>query len=110
VQRSECCRQEWGHDFREEYRRLGQIRQNFPNVPLMALTASATPLYVTPVVPCRGFDSLVFVRRVQEDIARILGMDSDRLFKFIHPFNRPNLFYEVCIHSLRGLKTVCERR
>ncbi|KAH9979944.1 ATP-dependent DNA helicase [Lactifluus volemus] len=74
------CISEWGHDFREEYRRLGQIRQNFPNVPLMALTASATPL-------------------VQEDIARILGMDSDRLFKFIHPFNRPNLFYEVRYHS-----------
>ncbi|KAI0248645.1 P-loop containing nucleoside triphosphate hydrolase protein, partial [Lactifluus subvellereus] len=74
------CISEWGHDFREEYRRLGQIRQKYPNVPLMALTASATPL-------------------VQEDIARILGMDSDRLFRFIHPFNRPNLFYEVRYHS-----------
>ncbi|KAH9992057.1 P-loop containing nucleoside triphosphate hydrolase protein [Russula vinacea] len=72
--------EEWGHDFREEYRRLGQIRQKFPDVPLMALTASATPL-------------------VQDDIARILGMDPDRLFKFVHPFNRPNLFYEVRYHS-----------
>jgi hypothetical protein len=33
--------------------------------------------------------------RVQDDIARILRMDPDRLFKFVHPFNRPNLFYEV---------------
>ena len=33
--------------------------------------------------------------RVQDDIARILGMDAGRLFKFVHPFNRPNLFYEV---------------
>ncbi|KAI9460272.1 ATP-dependent DNA helicase [Russula earlei] len=74
------CISEWGHDFREEYRRLGQIRQKFPDVPLMALTASATAL-------------------VQEDIARILGMNSDRLLKFVHPFNRPNLFYEVRYHS-----------
>ncbi|KAH9985046.1 ATP-dependent DNA helicase [Russula compacta] len=74
------CISEWGHDFREEYRRLGQIRQKFPDVPLMALTASATPL-------------------VQDDIARILGMDSDRICKFVHPFNRPNLFYEVRYHS-----------
>ncbi|KAF8491239.1 ATP-dependent DNA helicase [Russula emetica] len=74
------CISEWGHDFREEYRRLGQIRQKFPDVPLMALTASATPL-------------------VQDDIARILGMEPGRLFKFVHPFNRPNLFYEVRYHS-----------
>jgi hypothetical protein len=33
--------------------------------------------------------------RVQDDIARILGMDPGRLCKFVHPFNRPNLFYEV---------------
>ncbi|KAN0118615.1 ATP-dependent DNA helicase [Russula decolorans] len=74
------CISEWGHDFREEYRRLGQIRQKFPDVPLMALTASATPL-------------------VQDDIARILGMDPGRLCKFVHPFNRPNLFYEIRYHS-----------
>ena len=34
--------------------------------------------------------------RVQDDIARILRMTPDRLLKFVHPFNRPNLFYEVC--------------
>ncbi|KAH8989851.1 P-loop containing nucleoside triphosphate hydrolase protein [Lactarius deliciosus] len=66
------CISEWGHDFREEYRRLGTIRERFPDVPLMALTASATPL-------------------VQDDIARILRMAPDRLSKFVHPFNRPNL-------------------
>jgi hypothetical protein len=76
----------------------------------MALTASATPLYVQ-----NGHSSFVseiltvVVCRVQDDIARSLGMDSDQLFKFIHPFNRPNLFYEVCIHSLYGLKTSDER-
>jgi superfamily II DNA helicase RecQ len=59
----------------------------------MALTASATPLYATfSLLP----SSCPLLRnRVQDDIARILGMDPDRLFKFVHPFNRPNLFYEV---------------
>ncbi|KAI0269956.1 ATP-dependent DNA helicase [Gloeopeniophorella convolvens] len=74
------CISEWGHDFREEYRKLGQIRKKFHDVPLMALTASATSL-------------------VQDDIARSLGMAPDRLFKVVHPFNRPNLFYEVRYHA-----------
>ncbi|KAI0042405.1 P-loop containing nucleoside triphosphate hydrolase protein [Auriscalpium vulgare] len=74
------CISEWGHDFRAEYRQLGRFRQKFPDVPIMALTASATAL-------------------VQSDIVRSLRMSSDRLYKVVHPFNRPNLFYEVQYHS-----------
>jgi hypothetical protein len=59
----------------------------------MALTASATPLYAVMLL-VSGY--VIYPRnRVQDDIARILGMSPDRLFKFVHPFNRPNLFYEV---------------
>ncbi|KDQ62727.1 hypothetical protein JAAARDRAFT_66384 [Jaapia argillacea MUCL 33604] len=70
------CISEWGHDFRAEYRRLGLFREKFPEVPIMALTATATPA-------------------VQDDIVRSLKMSEDHLYKVVHPFNRPNLFYEV---------------
>ncbi|KIO20767.1 hypothetical protein M407DRAFT_219952, partial [Tulasnella calospora MUT 4182] len=70
------CISEWGHDFRAEYRKLGTFRDRFPDVPIMALTASATPM-------------------VQDDIVKNLKMSKDHLFKVVHPFNRENLFYEV---------------
>lgn len=72
------CISEWGHDFRAEYRRLGSFRARFPDVPIMALTATATPT-------------------VQEDILRSLKMSPERLFRALHPFNRANLYYEVAI-------------
>ncbi|KAI0064084.1 ATP-dependent DNA helicase [Artomyces pyxidatus] len=74
------CISEWGHDFRSEYRRLGEFRLKFPDVSIMALTASATPL-------------------VQDDIVRSLKMLPNRLYKVVHPFNRSNLFYEVRYHA-----------
>jgi superfamily II DNA helicase RecQ len=67
----------------------------FPDVPLMALTASATPLYVS-VVLLAEMRLTFLLCRVQDDIVRTLRMAPDRLLKFVHPFNRPNLFYEVC--------------
>ncbi|KAG1818681.1 P-loop containing nucleoside triphosphate hydrolase protein [Suillus subaureus] len=70
------CISEWGHDFREEYRRLGSFRERFHGVPIMALTATATP-------------------SVQTDIIRNLKMSEERLFTASHPFNRTNLFYDI---------------
>ncbi|KAI0670901.1 P-loop containing nucleoside triphosphate hydrolase protein [Trametes maxima] len=70
------CISEWGHDFREEYRRLGSFRDKFPDIPIMALTATAT-------------------EGVQQDIIRSLKMSRNRLFVALHPFNRANLYYEV---------------
>lgn len=69
------CISEWGHDFRPEYRRIKSIvAQIAPNLPIIALTATATP-------------------KVQQDIQRNLQMEEADLFK--SSFNRPNLFYEV---------------
>lgn len=69
------CISEWGHDFRPEYRRIKSIvAQIAPNLPIIALTATATP-------------------KVQQDIQRNLQMEEADLFK--SSFNRTNLFYEV---------------
>ncbi len=68
------CISEWGHDFRPEYRRLRQIINAIDVVPIMALTATATP-------------------KVQQDIQKNLDMTDADVFKA--SFNRPNLYYEV---------------
>ncbi|AIH01403.1 ATP-dependent DNA helicase RecQ [Riemerella anatipestifer] len=68
------CISEWGHDFRPEYRNLKGIIDKIANVPVIALTATATP-------------------KVQDDIQKTLGMSDAIVFK--ESFNRPNLFYEV---------------
>ncbi|OGL94791.1 ATP-dependent DNA helicase RecQ [Candidatus Uhrbacteria bacterium RIFOXYB12_FULL_58_10] len=66
------CISEWGHDFRPDYRNLKDLRRAFPDVPVMALTATATP-------------------KVREDIVAQLGMPSAPVF--VSSFNRPNLNY-----------------
>lgn len=68
------CISEWGHDFRPEYRNLKSIIENISKVPIIALTATATP-------------------KVQDDIQKTLGMNDAVVFKA--SFNRANLFYEV---------------
>ncbi|WP_290701914.1 ATP-dependent DNA helicase RecQ [Lacinutrix sp.] len=69
------CISEWGHDFRPEYRNLRAIIQRIgDNIPIIGLTATATP-------------------KVQEDILKNLGMSDATTFKA--SFNRPNLYYEI---------------
>lgn len=68
------CISEWGHDFRPEYRRIKQIVKEIDDVPMVALTATATP-------------------KVQMDIQKSLNMVDARVFK--SSFNRNNLYYEV---------------
>lgn len=69
------CISEWGHDFRPEYRRIRTIIDQIgKKVPVMALTATATP-------------------KVQKDIQKNLGMDKADVY--ISSFNRANLYYEI---------------
>ena len=68
------CISEWGHDFRPEYRRLRSIIEAIGTVPIMALTATATP-------------------KVQQDIMKNLNMVDATFYK--SSFNRENLYYEV---------------
>ena len=69
------CISEWGHDFRPEYRRLREMMiQINPDIPVIALTATATP-------------------KVQSDIVKNLDLHEPNIF--ISSFNRPNLYYEI---------------
>lgn len=68
------CISEWGHDFRPEYRRIKTIIQQFGSLPIVALTATATP-------------------KVQLDIQKNLQMEDADVF--MSSFNRKNLYYEV---------------
>jgi len=68
------CISEWGHDFRPEYRRIHGIIDDIGNLPIIALTATATP-------------------KVQQDIRKNLQMEEAQTFK--SSFNRENLYYEI---------------
>ncbi|QCX38753.1 RecQ family ATP-dependent DNA helicase [Aureibaculum algae] len=68
------CISEWGHDFRPEYRNLKKIIERIDDVPIIGLTATATP-------------------KVQEDILKNLAITDATTYKA--SFNRPNLYYEI---------------
>lgn len=68
------CISEWGHDFRPDYRNLKFLRTKFPNIPIIALTATAT-------------------EKVRADIVHQLNLPAPQIFT--SSFNRPNLSYEV---------------
>ncbi|MEL6555334.1 MAG: DNA helicase RecQ, partial [Cyanobacteria bacterium J06621_11] len=68
------CVSEWGHDFRPEYRQLFQLKQRYPQIPIVALTATATA-------------------RVRQDIEQQLRLASPTVY--VSSFNRQNLYYEV---------------
>jgi len=72
------CISEWGHDFRPEYRQLARLRELFPAVPMMALTATAT-------------------ERVRQDILVQLHLRDPRCY--VASFDRPNLTYRVVARS-----------
>jgi len=84
------CISEWGHDFRPEYRQIEELRECFPETPIMALTATAT-------------------ERVRKDIVSQLKLHEPRCF--VASFNRANLTYRVIPRSqpLRQVLDVAQR-
>ena len=69
------CVSSWGQDFRGDYLELRRLKQDYPKVPILGLTATATI-------------------KVKNDIAARLGITNNVIY-FQSSFNRPNLFYEI---------------
>nr|XP_025877518.1 mediator of RNA polymerase II transcription subunit 34 isoform X8 [Oryza sativa Japonica Group]ABA95537.2 ATP-dependent DNA helicase, RecQ family protein, expressed [Oryza sativa Japonica Group]BAG92830.1 unnamed protein product [Oryza sativa Japonica Group] len=86
IDEAHCCSQ-WGHDFRPDYKNLGILKVQFPSVPMIALTATAT-------------------NKVQIDLIEMLHIP--RCVKFVSTINRPNLFYKVFEKSPVGKVVIDE--
>ncbi|CAN6207218.1 unnamed protein product [Urochloa humidicola] len=86
IDEAHCCSQ-WGHDFRPDYKNLGILKIQFPSVPMIALTATATS-------------------KVQTDLIEMLHIP--RCVKFVSTVNRPNLFYKVYEKSPVGKVVIDE--
>lgn len=86
IDEAHCCSQ-WGHDFRPDYKNLGILKIQFPSVPMIALTATATS-------------------KVQMDLIEMLHIP--RCVKFVSTVNRPNLYYKVYEKSSVGKVVIDE--